>query len=98
VVLTVWDDEFDPDAAGTAIDMFGHRNLARWAHALGNRDRIRNLQFARERCGDLFRIVVLTAKDVNASPRTTLRLRPHPLVMRLTDLNPDTGEFRAVRA
>ena len=98
VVLTVWDDEFDPDKPGATIDMFGHKNRGRWSTALGNRDRIKNLTHARENCGGLFHIVVATAKDVNASPRSTLRIRPHPRVMRLTKLDEVTGQFRAVSA
>lgn len=98
VVLTVWDDEFDPDEPNAKIDMFGHRNLRRWQHALGNKDRIKHLKLARDNCGALFHIVVATARDVNASPRSTRRVRPHPRVMRLTELNEETGEFRAVSA
>ena len=96
VVLTVWDDEFDVDDPSAVLDVFGHKALAHWTHAKGNRDRIRNLLWARENCGGLFRLIVAAAKDVEAIPRSALGFRPHPRVMRLTDLDEQTGEFRAI--
>jgi hypothetical protein len=39
---------------------------------------------------------MLTAKDPTASPRSIAERYPHPtLVMRLTDLDETTGDFRA---
>jgi hypothetical protein len=96
VVVTVWDDEFDADDPSSVLDVYGHKNLARWSRATGNHDRIRNLLWARDQCGGQFRIIVATARDVDASPRSALGFRPHPRVMRLTNLDDQTGEFRAV--
>jgi len=96
VVLTMWADSFDP-APGSAFSSFNHPSLAHWQNARGNKDRIKNLKFAQEHCGGLFRVVVVIAKDVGAMPRTALNLCPHPTkVMRITDFNPNTGEFSAV--
>jgi hypothetical protein len=96
VVVTIWDDEFDPDSPSTILDRYGHKNLAKWTGAPGNRDRVKNLIWARDRCGGLFRIVVVTARDVDAYPRSAKRFRPHSRVMRLTALDEQTGEFSAV--
>ena len=98
VVLTVWDDGFDVDDPSAVLDTFGDPTLAQWTHAIGNRDRTKNLVWARDNCGGLFRLIVATAKDVNALPRKAVGFRPHPRVMRLTELDERTGEFRAVSA
>lgn len=96
VVITVWDDDFDADAPVAILDRYGHRELHRWRDAPGNRDRIKNLIWARDNCGGLFRIVVVTARDADAYPRSARNFRPHPRVLKLIDLNEQTGEFRAV--
>lgn len=98
IVLTVWDDEFDVDDPSSVLDTFGHPTLAQWTHAKGNRDKIKNLLWTRENCGDLFRLIVATAEDVDAMPRKAVGFRPHTRLMRLTDLDERTGEFRAVSA
>lgn len=97
VVLTLWDDEgFDP-APGSVFSLFNRPTLPHWQNARGNRDRIKNLKFAQEHCDGLFRVVVVTAKDPDAVPRSARKLYPHPTkIMRLTKLDEETGEFSAV--
>jgi hypothetical protein len=96
VVITLWDDEIDDDGNTVVADMFGHERLHLWKHKLGNRDRIKNLVWARDRCDRLFRVVMVTAKDSKASPRSIAKLYPHKtLVMKLVRLDENTGEFRA---
>jgi hypothetical protein len=63
----------------------------------GNRERIENLKYAIEHCAGRFRVVIEIAKDVNANPREAQECFPKPqLVMKVTDLNQDTGEFSAI--
>jgi hypothetical protein len=60
----------------------------------GNKERIENLIWAREHCGGLFRVVVVQAHE--ARPTSIAECWPAPnLVMKLTELDLDTGEFRA---
>jgi hypothetical protein len=98
IVVSVWDDEFDADGPSSILDRYGHRNLTKWKDKPGNHDRIKNLIWARDNCDGHFRMVVVTGKDVNAYPRPARGFRPHPRVMRLTELNESTGEFSAVSA
>ena len=96
VVITLWDDSFDP-APGSTCSTFNDPGLPRWQNSRGNRDRLKNLKFSKEHCGGLFRVVVVTPKDRDAIPRAALKLWPHPTkVMRLTKLDEHTGEFSAV--
>lgn len=96
IVLTIWEDEIKNLNGTMVLDVYGNPRLADWTNRFGNRERIRNLIWARDQCGGLFRVVMNRAKDINASPRSILATFPHEtLVMRLTDLNEITGEFRA---
>jgi hypothetical protein len=96
VVLTAWEDEFDPNTRPAVMDYYGDKDLARWTNRTGNKDRIRNLIHARDFCDRRFHVVMVKAKDVNASRRSILSRAPHPIVMRLEELDEKTGEFRAV--
>ena len=96
VVLSLWEDGFDP-APGSKYSSFDQPSLPHWQNSRGNKDRIKNLKFAREHCDGLFRVVVVTAKDRDVIPRSALKLYQHPTrIMRLTKLNEETGEFSAV--
>ena len=97
IVLTLWDDLVIDDGVTLKVDLFGRKDLLKWTDALGNRARIKHLKLARERCNGLFRVVVVTPRDKDAYPRTIASRYPHEtLLMRLTDLDEQTGEFRAV--
>jgi hypothetical protein len=96
VVITLWEDEITRDGNTVIADMFGHERLHLWTDKLGNRDRIKNLVWARDRCDGLFRVVMTVAKDTKARPRAIAKCYPHKtLVMKLIKLNENTGEFRA---
>jgi len=57
---------------------------------------IANIKWARARCESLVRIVILTAEDAKANPRTVLYCYPDDsLIMRITHFNNHTGELRA---
>ena len=65
---------------------------------LGNKERIANLQIAKKNCGGEFRVVRVKARDVRAIPRAVAdRYADEDTVMRLTRLDPVSGEFAAVR-
>ena len=93
VVLTIWRDQVLPDGS---VDFYDHPKLVLWRNARGNKSRIAHLKAARDECDGLFRVVWVTAKDPKAHPRSIAAREPDPmLVMRLTALNEQTGEFRA---
>jgi hypothetical protein len=96
VVVALWKDQIECDDTSVVVDFFNHKRLRDWIKKLGNKERIENLVWARDHCGGLFKIVMLEARDTNA-PRRIAKVRyPHPtLVMKLVDLNEQTGEFRA---
>ena len=97
VVLGLWKDEINCDGETVVADMFNHERLHLWTGKLGNRERIENLIWARDRCNGLFRVAITVAKDPKAYPRSIAKCYPHrTLVMKLVKLNEDTGEFRAV--
>jgi hypothetical protein len=96
VVLTMWQDEFRA-VDGVVTYATRSREDIDWGGRLGNLERIENLKWARANCGSLVRAVIAIAKDTTARVRSIERCFPHPkLVMKITDLNEDTGEFRAV--
>jgi len=97
VVLTLWKDGISVSNGLTTYDSFSPDGRAAWIDTSGNRERLENLVWARDNCGGEFRVVITVAKDVNAAPRSIAECYPQPnLRMRITDLNEQTGEFRAV--
>jgi hypothetical protein len=94
VVVTLWDDNIEPDGS---VDLFAHKRLPLWEKTRGNKDRIKNLSHAEDQCDGLFRVVRVSARDESAYPRSIAKRWPDPaLVMKITDLDRTTGEFRAV--
>jgi hypothetical protein len=97
VVMTLWKDLIDYRSQPIAYNSFAQESLAAWIDRPGNRERLGNLIWARDNCAGLFRVVITTAKDVNAEPREIEDAHYHErLIMKLIELNEDTGEFRAV--
>jgi hypothetical protein len=97
VVMTLWQDLLNYRVNPIAYDTFGRADLPEWTDTPGNRERLENLKWARDHCDGLFRVVIAVAKDTKASPRTIARCFPQDrMVMKLIDLNEQTGEFRAV--
>jgi hypothetical protein len=92
VVLAIWNFDIGRDNNKVRIDVKMHRSVPK----LGNKERLENLIWARDHCGGLFRVVVVTAKDPKARPRSIAKCTPAPeLMMRLTELDEATGGFRA---
>ncbi len=97
VVMTLWKDHLNYSNKPVVYDTFNQQSLTRWTDLPGNRERIENLKWARDHCDGLFRVVIAVAKDVTAVPREIADCFPQDrILMRITDLNEDTGEFRAV--
>ncbi len=97
VVLTLWKDGISVSNGVPSYDSFAPEGRAAWIDTPGNRERLENLKWARDNCGGLFRVVITIAKDVHAEPRSISECYPQPnLVMRITAMNEETGEFRAV--
>ena len=95
VVITLWKDRLSFRDGGIVYDDIGIDTSA-WAHRPGNRERIENLIWARDRCGGWFRAVVTVARDVSAQPRQIADCYPQPRWnMRLVELNETSGGFRA---
>jgi hypothetical protein len=68
-------------------------------HRLGNGERIENLKWAKEHADGKFWVVIATVVDKDADVRKIAEAYARPeIVMRLTDLDEDTGEFRAEMA
>ncbi len=97
VVLTWWKDEIAREGGNLIHNTYGHPRLKRMRELLGHYDRIRNLIWAREHCGGLYRVVWCKVKDRKARVRKIVECYPdETLWMRLTQLNETTGEFRSV--
>lgn len=97
VVLTLWDDKLRRLADGALrYDLFGAPDLDAWRGKRGNRERIRDLILARDRCGGLFRVVIGRANaGRDAMLEGSLYEAAPDLTMRLIDLDEATGEFSA---
>ena len=100
VVLTLWADKLRAvPGGGVRYDIFDAPDLDAWRTKRGNRERIRDLVLARERCDGLFRVVVGRVNEAGDAmlEGSVYEARPD-LVMRLIDLDEATGEFSAESA
>jgi hypothetical protein len=96
IVLALWEDMFDEEDGQLIYDTFGHKDLEMLRTGNGNKDRVHNLEHARDACGGRFRVVKVTAKDTEAHPRDVLRRHPdETLVMEIVGFDPYSGAFRA---
>jgi hypothetical protein len=97
VVLALWKHLFDYSATPISYSEYGNPNLSEWRGGPGNIERIENLMHARAACEGLFRVVISVARDVNAAQLEIASAFDHPrLLMKLTDLDETSGEFRAI--
>ena len=97
VVMTLWKDLIDYKAKPISYSTFSRENLSVWIDRPGNRERLENLKWARDHCEGLFRVVITTAKDTNADTREIEDAHYQArMIMKLVELNEQTGEFRAV--
>ena len=96
VVVTLWQDKIRPVEGGIRYDIFDDPELESWRTKRGNRERIRDLVLARDRCGGLFRVVVGRANETGDAMLEGSLYEARPdLTMRLIDLDLKTGEFSA---
>ncbi len=96
VVVTLWDDKIRPVEGGIRYDIFDDPDLELWRTKRGNRERIRDLVLARDRCDGLFRVVVGRANAAGDAMLEGSLYEARPdLTMRLIDLDEKTGEFSA---
>lgn len=97
VVLTLWDDKLRRlDDGAVRYDIFDAPDLDAWRSKRGNRERIRDLVMARDRCDGLFRVVIGRANETgNAMLEGSVYEAAPDITMRLIDLDEATGEFSA---
>ena len=96
IVITLWKDRLDYSGKPIVYDTFKRANLHVWIDRPGNRERIENLIWARDRCNGLFRVVITVAEDPNAEPRKIQDCYPKDdWLMQITALDEKTGQFRA---
>jgi hypothetical protein len=97
VVLTLWKDMLDYSAKPITYSSVNREGSAAWATRPGNRERLEMLIWARDHCDGLFRVVITTAKDTEAETREIKDAHyQQRMIMKLIELNEQTGEFRAV--
>src|SRR5437660_667277 len=97
VVMTFWKDQLNRSTEPISYSSFGSPTLQKWIGKPGNRERIENLKWARDHCSSRMHVVIIEAVDVRVEPRRIARAYPDKqLLMELTQLNPDTGEFSAI--
>ena len=99
VVLTLWADKLREVPGGVRYDLFDAPDLDAWRTKRGNRERIRDLVLARDRCDGLFRVVIGRANEAgDAMAEGSVYAAAPDIVMRLIDLDERTGEFSAETA
>jgi hypothetical protein len=105
VVINLWRDRVQRENGLMVYDEFARpdlqdpEHLPAWMARPGNRERVENLTWARDHCDGYFRVIIIVAKDTNADPREIAECYPQQkLRMRITDLDEQTGRFRAVQA
>jgi hypothetical protein len=96
VVLALWSDRFTRKTSPIRYEGFRADANEKWLARPGNRERLENLIWARTRCNGLFRVVMVTPEDAHSDPREIAEAFPKSeMVMRITELDDRTGEFRA---
>jgi hypothetical protein len=95
VVVAMWEDEFGRDGNRITYET-RYRPAPRGKRRGADSEWAANLIWARTHCDGLVRVVVLTAMDVTANPRTILYCHPdESLIMRITHLDVGAGLLRA---
>ncbi len=98
IVVTLWADKLREVPGGFRYDLFDAPDLDAWRGKRGNRERIRDLQLARDRADGLFRVVIGRANDGGDAMLEGSVYEVSDIVMRLIDLDEATGEFSAESA
>ena len=95
VVVAVWDDELQR-LGGRVVYETRYRPTLKGKLRGVDSEWIANIKWARGHCESLVRVVILTAEDAKANPRTVRYCYPDDsLIMRITHFNGRTGELRA---
>jgi len=99
VVLALWRDRLDYSrrpSVSYRLQRTGGE-VSDWLDMPGNRARLADLKWAREHCEGCFRVVIIEATDPAAEPREIAVATPQQrMVMKLTELDEETGEFAAL--
>ena len=97
VVLALWQDEIEFDKDEKKLTYHGKAlEDAQSLQRPGNRERLKNLKWAKENCGGIFHVVIAIAKDPLAEVKEIEECFPNPDIrMKITELDENTGEFRA---
>lgn len=96
VALTIWDDQTLRINEPWTVDPTVFRDVSKWAHRNGNRDRIRNIRFGLDRCAGWLQLRWIKATDSRIKPRQILGRRDKPErrgLMAETDFDLATEEF-----
>jgi hypothetical protein len=96
VVLALWSDRFTRKTSPIRYEAVRTDANEKWLARPGNRERLDNLISAQTNCQGLFRVVMLTPKDAQSDPREIAEAFPKSeMLMRITEFDKQTGEFRA---
>src|SRR5262249_32438503 len=93
VVLALWKDKLNySDGRAVYHDLLDPPER----QGAGAQNRTDNMAYAMEHCGGVFGVVICVAEDVNERPRSIAECWPQDrLQMRVTEFDPQTGEFCA---
>ncbi|SEP50735.1 hypothetical protein SAMN02990966_07748 [Rhodospirillales bacterium URHD0017] len=95
VVMTMWEDEIVWKGR-TATYQSLSRNVTRKRKRPGETERLENLKWARDHCGGLVRVVMMTATNKDPYSRKIATCYPADhLIMRIGQLDEGNGTFRA---
>jgi hypothetical protein len=96
VVLSLWKDQFNYRSKPISWSNENDPSFSEWKDSLGNIERIENLKIARNKAGGRFRVVVISAIDMEEYPRSIKDAYPRPnMIMKLTNFDETTGKFGA---
>ena len=90
----MWQDEFKREAD---VRVYESAPRPKERKHPGATERLKNLIWARDHCDGLLCVIIAKAKDESADPRQGADWSPRPKdeLMRITELNEETGAFRA---
>jgi len=92
VAVRLWQDRFEN--GGRIYRSWRSDVPGQWTSRLGFVELIDNLAHARDHLDGIVRVILLVAKDKNASPRSIERSSPQEkLRMRVLELNEEEGTF-----
>jgi hypothetical protein len=95
VVVAIWDDEVQRDG-DRIIYQSRYRPKLKGKSRRVESELMANLKWARDHCGGLVRVVILTAEDITAEPRKIMYCyADDSLVMRITEFDGQARTFRA---